>query len=706
MPRSEIVLAMLRGYATKAKQTQIRATQFAAFVRQYSETHQDKNASLKDFLTNTEGMLVPTLTQLAEEGKCTLEFEGSEIKTIVFLPLLAEKIEAAYREIDQDADTPFPNEERLQLTAPPSMITVNIKTDFVHWLAAKPKETQILRLSFPEDIVSMLITTDLLERKLLEYSVLKIRNYLAAGSNSGYVLQRLKEIFTLKDQVLQSMMSEIISRPGQVVQNLLNATEFTFAFWAHLASIILKEYKSKTEKLPQEHGYCQAAYLIGLYNVYFKGLLQRDKDVEFALKGVEKRLGEEPFYFTISDIYDFRDDKGVPLTKRCPKERLNEFLEAKTKSPSEALLPEVLRIRAANKKEYFVHKSVVLRLTLNKLFAASREYREYYSKEWFEALGSFEKTPIMLRDDLFLRDLEERLQSEDPLLSALLSFDRLYVVRKERSADEEINRRIDRLLDLKKQELIPLDLILGLKRRDILTEARLKLPLWKTIPVLKYLFRFLDGVIGGRHERAGARAGEGGAVKVLSNEAPRADRRKQHSDEENGDDLFGPYSMPEEAELDGPRHGGEQRNDEKRAPHREGAAPVAGGGRPAAAATAAASENAKARAAAYRKAIAELAVQLIGDAKNIDATLKALAEKWNPLYAEKAKRNLVEDVNSFVRDQVRTLKRSLLRKPPDMERVNNLSQQIAENSVFEQIKRKEEFREYVKLYLIKVLGKV
>jgi len=704
MPSSEIVLAMLRGYAAKAKQTQIPAAQFAAFVRQYSETHQDKNASLKSFLTNTESMLAPTLTQLAEEGKCTLELEGSEIKSIVFLPFLAEKIEAAYREIDQDAETPFPNEERLQITAPPSMITVNIKTDFVRWLAAK--ETQILRLSFPEDIVSMLITTDLLERKLLEYSILKIRNYLAAGSNAGYVLQRLKEIFTLKDQVLQAMMSEIITRPGQVVQNLLNATEFTFAFWAHLASIILKEYKSKTEKLPQEHGYCQASYLIGLYNVYFKGLLQRDKDVEFALKGVEKLLSEEPFYFTISDIYDFRDDKGVLLTKRCPKERLNEFLEAKTKSPSEALLPEVLRIRTGNKKEYFVHKGVVLRLTLNKLFAASREYKEYYSKEWFEALGSFEKTSIMLRDDLFLKDLEERLQSEDPLLSALLSFDILFLVRKERAIDDEINRRIDRLLDLKKQALIPLDLILGLKRRDILTEARLKLPLWKTIPVLKYLFRFLDGIMGGRKERRVAGASEGGAVKVLSSEAPRGGGRRERGDEENGDDLFGPYNMPEETESGGRRRGSEHRSDDEEAPHREGGASPAGGRKPAAAATAAASANAKARAAAYRKAVADLAVQLIGDGKNIDATLKALAEKWNPLYAEKAKRNLVEDVNSFVRDQVRTLKRSLLRKPPDLERVNNLSLQIAENSVFEQIKRKEEFREYVKIYLIKVLGKV
>ncbi len=678
------------------------------------------------FLENTSAMLSPVLLELAENGKCTLEFDGTEIRQIIFNQYLAERIRATYKEIDQDPELPFPSEESLQITAPPSVTTVNIKTDFVKWLSSKPTETQVLRLSFPEEITSMLITTDLLERKLLDYSVLKVRSYLAAGSNSGYILQRLKEIFTLKDQVLQSMLREIVTRPSQAVENLVNATEFTFSFWAHLVSTILKEFRNKNEKLAQEHAYCQACYLIGLYNVYFKGLIQRDREIELALKSVEKKLLEEPYVFTVSDIYGFRDEKGVPLTKRCPRERLDAFLEKKTNTDSKSLLPEVLRIRTSNKKEFFIHKGIILRLTLNKIFAAAREYKDYYTDAWFENLGDFKKTPVMLRDDVFLQELEEHLKEEDPLLDALLSFELLYLCRKERTVDDEVNRRIDRILDLKKQALIPLDELLGVKRKDIFAEARLKLPLWKTVPLFKHVFRFFDRILGGRRERVQADAQRAQSVKVLSDPSSRPPRPRTVREPigaagkgsvgpkatgtsaaepagESGD-QFGPYAVPDMAELGGSGEGtsleqeaapsGAERKEAKREKRREAPASKPSG------------QTAKQRAAAYKKAVEELAESVIGSGKSIDSRLKELAAKWNPLFAEKAKRNLVEDVNSFVRDQVRMLKRSVLKKPPDLERIENLSFQISENEVFEEIKRKDEFREYIKLYLIKVLGKV
>ncbi len=679
------------------------------------------------FLENTSEMLQPVLIELAESGKCTLEFEGSQVREIVLTQYLVEKIRATYKEIEQDAELPFPNEESLEVTAPPNITMVNIKTEFVKWLSARPKEPEILRLSFPEDINSMFVTTDLLERKLLDYSVLKLRSYLAAGSNSGFILQRLKEVFTLKDQVLQSMLREIVTRPNQAVENLVNATEFAFSFWAHLASTVLKEFRNKTEKLAQEHGYCQASYLIGLYNVYFKGLVQRDKEIEVALKSVEKKLLEEPYFFTVSDIYGFRDEKGVPLTKSCPREKLDAFLEIKTHSESRELLPEVLRIRTHNKKEFFIHKAILLRLTLNKIFAAAREYKEAFTEEWFENLGDFKKTSAMLRDDVFLQELEVRLREEDPLLYALLNFELLYLCHRERSIEDEVSKRIDRILDLKKQAIIPLDELLGVKRKDMLAEARLKLPLWKTVPFFKHIFHFFDRILGGGKERkrvkpeAGktARAGEGGSVKVLADPrqpaprpavkklrepAPVAGRGKADRKSEDGgaDDQFGPYAVPDMSDLGGAPSGeagvtepaaagvGSVRREEKRESKT----------------TAAGKATAKQRAAAYKKAVEELAAKIIGTDQSVDSRLKQLAVKWNPLFADKAKRNLVEDVNSFVRDQVRILRRSELRKPPDLERVENLSVRIAENEVFEEIKRKDEFREYIKLYLIKVLGKV
>ena len=219
----------------------------------------------------------------------------------------------------------------------------------------------------------------------------------------------------------------------------------------------------------------------------------------------------------------------------------------------------------------------------------------------------------------------------------------------------------------------------------------------------------MDRMAGGgktRHVPAGG--GQGGAVKVLSSSRPRA------ADGIVGADVVPALDGEEELGLrsiSGTAGPTEARAKSVSGDRRPGAHAAssgrsagAGQGKGSSAGSDASRATARARLAEYRKALADLAQHIVGSDKSIDARLKELAEKWNPLVADKAKRNLVEDVNSFVRDQVRTLKRSLLRTPPDLERINNLSLQISENDVFEQIKRKDEFREYIKIYLVKHLG--
>ena len=106
-----------------------------------------------------------------------------------------------------------------------------------------------------------------------------------------------------------------------------------------------------------------------------------------------------------------------------------------------------------------------------------------------------------------------------------------------------------------------------------------------------------------------------------------------------------------------------------------------------------------------RKALDSLKERYVGKGGNIDEELKSLIENWNPLVAEQSKKNLIEDVNSAIRDFLRKLKRSLYTKPPDMERLKKLSAQVAEYEGFERIRDKESFRRYIELYMIKILRK-
>lgn len=82
--------------------------------------------------------------------------------------------------------------------------------------------------------------------------------------------------------------------------------------------------------------------------------------------------------------------------------------------------------------------------------------------------------------------------------------------------------------------------------------------------------------------------------------------------------------------------------------------------------------------------------------------LRKLADKWNPLLAEKARRDFLEDVNSLIRSQARLIRRTATAVDPA--RIENLAEQIASNRVFSHITRKRDFRAYVELYLMHTLG--
>jgi len=78
--------------------------------------------------------------------------------------------------------------------------------------------------------------------------------------------------------------------------------------------------------------------------------------------------------------------------------------------------------------------------------------------------------------------------------------------------------------------------------------------------------------------------------------------------------------------------------------------------------------------------------------------------KWNPLYDSQARTELVEDVNSMIRDFMRGLRRGMRLKPPDAERIRLLAEQLSQNRAFDRIKRKDLFRQYIEIYMIKLLS--
>jgi len=111
----------------------------------------------------------------------------------------------------------------------------------------------------------------------------------------------------------------------------------------------------------------------------------------------------------------------------------------------------------------------------------------------------------------------------------------------------------------------------------------------------------------------------------------------------------------------------------------------------------------KANLLRYRNSIQLLVSQHVPEGKTIDATLGELAEKWNPLFAMQQKKNLLEDVNTLVRDFLRPVRRSLLLRPPDANRIHSLAEQLSRSKSLAQIKKRDILMSYIELYMIRCL---
>jgi hypothetical protein len=110
------------------------------------------------------------------------------------------------------------------------------------------------------------------------------------------------------------------------------------------------------------------------------------------------------------------------------------------------------------------------------------------------------------------------------------------------------------------------------------------------------------------------------------------------------------------------------------------------------------------RAAEHRKKLDALKSRFNYDSFTVDSKLSALADDWNPLIDYEARNNLVRDVRNMVRDYLRKILRETAFTIPDAERIENIAELLAGNTAFDVIKKREKFKEYIILNIIKILG--
>ncbi|MDR2181624.1 MAG: hypothetical protein LBN92_02980, partial [Treponema sp.] len=119
------------------------------------------------------------------------------------------------------------------------------------------------------------------------------------------------------------------------------------------------------------------------------------------------------------------------------------------------------------------------------------------SQRWKKMLAEFGKEPAMENDRDFERLIARSVEEYAPMLSALLKDQKLYLVHEEMRDSEKGLPPSTHFFE--NTELLPLRVLLMLKRKELLSDIKLLMPFWYSIPVISAIIAFFKKL--GRRKR-------------------------------------------------------------------------------------------------------------------------------------------------------------------------------------------------------------
>jgi hypothetical protein len=632
------LLPLLRAFALRSRSASVDLRQFlASMPRGQAQV----------------GEVEAVVRKLAAEGALVVSTEEAGRPWVLSLPdypvfALAEE----YKNLTMDASKPFPREGTAPSPIPAAeLVTADVKEQLGALMeASAPGMKTVVKLQFPEGVDALLVPQVSVATDLIEAAVAKISRYLQNGKNAAYAESKLGGVLRGNEVLVRQAIEDLATRPKKAASTVLNPTDFTFRFWTHLSNLVLQDIRAKSDKTDQDQGACQSAYILGYAVFHKKGAVQREQEWTNDRKSLEVLVRKAPFVFGFQDLYDLKDDKGTTFVSKHSRDFIHSFLKEKTKPKAEETIPYIVRVHAAaQKKEYFIQRDLVVPVFLKKLAETAEDLRARYLDAWTAELRA-DRTPEVTKSDAaFRRDVEFQVKEGYPLLAALSNGAILY------QAGEETNISDSAKVELRKcfaveNILRPFDELLGLSRLVLLKNARIYLPFWMTVPVLSALLRMFRRMFRGREAQP--------AEKQQS--APSSAARPAEAETAKVVSAAGGTEKPKVAQG-------------------------------------------KEALLRYRRSITSLISQYVAHGRTIDDTLEELAEKWNPLYAPEQKRNLVEDVNALVRDFLRPVRKSFLVRPPDLKRIHSLAEQLSTSKSLAKIKKRDLLMRYIELYMIRCL---
>jgi hypothetical protein len=492
MAQKTDLYSILISYANKNNSPYIEIEPIIGFIEKYAK---QAAARMPEWIKWTQDVSVKfwsEISGLVETGKCELLSDTPEGR--IYMPrFYMDLLRKYYEDTDNNADLPFPNEESLRIIIPESQKKhINAGDDFSGCLE-HPEEgiPPIVQIGFPDDFGAALFLWSMIPKTLIEACLPKIRFYLESHGNKEYVLRKLSPQFPKRESYLRDMLNNIVIRPTDCIRAMEEGEDFSYVFWAHFCSQVKSDIKKKKERLNEDVAAAQSVCLLESFNSYYRALAVKRRGKDLAFKELELCLEKPPFLYTMDQILGFTGSKGTLLLDKYTREDLDGWVKKAATETTGTGLPNLLIISGPHKERWFVSKSKLLLLCARLLAEARTIVRDGVSKRWIRLLRGYRREPAMDNDKDFENLLLRYTRRLHPTLTALLEDPKLQLVYDELEETQGIpaSSRI-----FVKGIMVPYSALLLLKRKELITDTRILLPFWYSMPILSALIAFFKGL--------------------------------------------------------------------------------------------------------------------------------------------------------------------------------------------------------------------
>ena len=617
------LLQIIRSYSIKKNDSNVLLQELTDYVRRYAKHYLQQKPDLVQYIEITNEELLEIVKIFADEGILSVVVNKKNV--LIFVPYFyIENVDRIYQDIERREDVPFPFASDLPSSFPKQLIRkITFDDDFMHLNPVEGNDFVYL-LTFSGSAKSILFPARYTADNLLNLSIKKIQLYFRKDETKDYLQKRLLIANPSKDATVRSFVMKIQSRDTGVIRSIKEADD-NYLLWGQLCAFIKQDIDKKNEKLPEEESLLEAVSIVDFLNNYYRGAHQKDLQKQTALKNLNLAFQRPPYYFTIKNITDFVDSRGIPLLGQYDQTDLTDYLQKKTSICESFSVPDILTFRNSNGERFYVYADKVIPLLISLVTEYRSQVKDACVARWVQLLKNFRQDVAMRNNEAFNKFVKEMCETEANNLYAILNASFMSALILDKKINDIQAGEIARLYPDGKQATY--SDILMLSRVELLNDAKILLPFYYTLPIISSIIAFF---VGRKKE-------------------PKIENKKEEQTVSTTKKIMKPKKT-------------------------------------------------------YKDVVASLAKEMLPQGLSMEEALQYYLDLWNNNLNTKLRDNLTEDVNSFIRDYLRGIQRTLPVSSVDRRRVEQLAETVVHADSLLKIKDRKALKTYTEIYILKVIS--